>query len=366
MRLLLISLQKNGAGPRDALEFSNALCELRTTHTIIISSGNELLHRYNSNAYRTVRTLSTYNSLMPSFLLWTLTLVRPLQLAIRILREKPAVIFSTHFHPWLTMLPTLCGLLHAKLYVAAHENPFTDKEGGALSKRIERSQLQTADVIICYSEFIKQQLQGKIFNARFLVLPLGAYHSAIEELKNAHLPRIETSGLPLLVSVGRLEPYKGLHVLIDAYELLHAQEIQVKLLIAGRGELSDELKEKIYELGIILENRWLTASEITNFVIQSDLVVLPYLQASQSGVIPLALAAGKPVVTTNVGGLSEQVDDNQTGRLVTPGNPHALAHAIKELLSNPEKITQMGLKARVLGSTRLSWKRAAEIFLDNL
>ncbi len=369
MRLLLLSLQKSGAAPRDALEFSNALCELRTEHEIIISSGNELLKDFNSGQYRTVRVIPTFNSSAPSFLFWTLTLIRPVRLLFLIARYKrqgePYTIISTHFHPWLMMLPTLATLLRFKWYHAVHENPFTDKEQrSGLSKRLEEAQARTADVIICHSEFVKTQLEGKLAHSKIIVIPLGAYASAASQVTLD--PRFTNKNKPLLACIGRLEPYKGLNVLIDAFEILKTRGVSANLLIAGRGTFTEELKAKMYSLGIILENRWLTQAETTGYVVASDLIVLPYLQGSQSGMISLALAVGRPVVVTTVGGLAEQVDDNITGKLITSGNPHALADAIEQLLKNPEKLAEMGMKARVLGSSRLSWKRGGEIFLQSL
>ncbi len=380
MKLLLISLQKSGAAPRDSLEFSNALCELHTEHDIIIAAGNELKKEFISNRFRTVKIIPTFSSSPFSFIFWSCTLIRPLRLLSLILQltKQPTnqlTIFTTHFHPWLWIVARAHSVLKFRLagrsfsevrwFAAAHENPFGEKETrNSFSKNLEQSFLKSADTVVCYSDFVRSELITRLPDKLITALPLGAYISATKDIKID--PRFAEKTKPLIACIGRIEPYKGISDLVDAFQILKNRGVNANLLIAGRGELDDDTRYKIHDLGVILENRWLTPAETAGFVAGCDLLVLPYRQASQSGMISLALAIGRPVIATEVGGLPEQVDDGITGKLVPPGNPHVFADAIQELLKDPEKLAQMGLKARVLGSTRLSWKRAGEIFLESL
>ena len=99
----------------------------------------------------------------------------------------------------------------------------------------------------------------------------------------------------------------------------------------------------------------LVDEEVAKLLSSVDLIILPYIEASQSGVIPLAFALGKPVVVTNVGGLKEQVPDG-CGLIIPPNNPKALSDAICELYNNPSKILDMGADARIYVSVNvLSW-----------
>jgi glycosyltransferase involved in cell wall biosynthesis len=92
---------------------------------------------------------------------------------------------------------------------------------------------------------------------------------------------------------------------------------------------------------------------------RASVVVLPYTDASQSGVVPLAYAFGKPVVVTDVGSLPEVVDDAETGYIVPPKDPTRLGDAIIDLLKNKEKRKTMGEKAYRKGEEELSWGRIA-------
>jgi starch synthase len=79
---------------------------------------------------------------------------------------------------------------------------------------------------------------------------------------------------------------------------------------------------------------------------QASVVVLPYIDASQSGVIPIAYSFGKPVVATTVGGLPAMVDDGVTGYLVPPCDERALAEAVIRVLQEPGQAERMGEKGR--------------------
>jgi glycosyltransferase involved in cell wall biosynthesis len=91
----------------------------------------------------------------------------------------------------------------------------------------------------------------------------------------------------------------------------------------------------------------------------SDVVVLPYRAITQSGVLQVAYACGKPVVGTRIGGLPDVIHAGETGLLADPHDPPSLANTIIEMLTNPEKVKQMGLNARRLAETQYSWLTVA-------
>jgi glycosyltransferase involved in cell wall biosynthesis len=111
---------------------------------------------------------------------------------------------------------------------------------------------------------------------------------------------------------GRIEKYKGVDRLVNAYTSL---KLTTPLVIAGKGDLDEETKKKIKQnVNIINLNRFIEDDEMNWLFTTCKCVVLPYIQASQSGVIPMAYHFGKQVIASNIDGIKENVD-NDTGYL---------------------------------------------------
>jgi glycosyltransferase involved in cell wall biosynthesis len=160
---------------------------------------------------------------------------------------------------------------------------------------------------------------------------------------------------------GRIWPYKGLQYLIEAEPLISRQVPDSRIVIAGEGEDLTEYKRLMsHPDRFSIFNRFIPAEEIAGLFQQAAVVVLPYVEASQSGVIPLAYAFGKPVVATRVGSLPEVVEDGITGYLVPPRDVPQLAEAVIHLLKDQSLRHQMGRQAYQKAMTDLAWSRIAE------
>lgn len=133
---------------------------------------------------------------------------------------------------------------------------------------------------------------------------------------------------------GRISPYKGIEYLVEAMMNVHERIPESELIIAGGGKLYfDFSKYKNVEY-ITLINRYVGMDELANLLYESQVVVCPYTDATQSGVVMTAFAMNKPVIATNVGGMSESISDNHTGLLIAPKDVLALADAIVRILSD--------------------------------
>ncbi|WP_198375814.1 glycosyltransferase family 4 protein [Neoroseomonas rubea] len=135
-------------------------------------------------------------------------------------------------------------------------------------------------------------------------------------------------GTVRFVNLGRLRAYKGLDLLRDAWPMVAARHPEARLLVAGEGD-AEGLAPGLSALpGVEVRARWLSEAEMGSLVSGADVVVLPYREASQSGVAPLAHGFGVPVVATPVGGLVEQVRDGLDGLLARETSASALAEAM--------------------------------------
>jgi glycosyltransferase involved in cell wall biosynthesis len=148
---------------------------------------------------------------------------------------------------------------------------------------------------------------------------------------------------------GRAHVHKGLEYLIKAQPLITRQVPHARILISAHGKdlkrcrqmIQDSNRFEIHE-GVVPGNVMAT------FFQRASLVVLPYLSAASSGVMMTAYTFGKPVVATDINGLSEYVNDGATGFLVPPSDVEQLAAAIARLLSDDALRHQMGENAKRL------------------
>jgi glycosyltransferase involved in cell wall biosynthesis len=137
-----------------------------------------------------------------------------------------------------------------------------------------------------------------------------------------------------LLFFGRILPYKGVAMLLDAFARLRTDSVAVSLSVIGRGEIG-AAPELTTQPGLTIRNGWVAPDAIGGILAGADAIALPYLEASQSGVAAAAYGAGLPVVATPVGGLIEQVDDGVTGVLARGTSAADFADAIRRLIETP-------------------------------
>jgi glycosyltransferase involved in cell wall biosynthesis len=140
-------------------------------------------------------------------------------------------------------------------------------------------------------------------------------------------------GPPRLLCFGRLLSYKGPDLLAGALASL-PPDLAIEVRIVGSGPESRALKALRTCRGVTVENRWVPESQIGSLLAWSDALILPYREASQSGVVAAALAAGRPVIATSVGGLQEQLSGAPQAVLCEP-DVDSVARAIRLWLATP-------------------------------
>lgn len=151
---------------------------------------------------------------------------------------------------------------------------------------------------------------------------------------------------PVVGSVGSLYPVKGQIYLLKAAKKLLQKFPNVKIIIIGRGELENKLKEEAKNLNITDHVLFLGFREDTHELLKAmDVFVLPSLSEAMPLALIEAMACGLPTIASNVGGISEVIDDGLTGFIIPPADPEALADRITYLLENPQCAIEIGKKA---------------------
>jgi len=215
-----------------------------------------------------------------------------------------------------------------------HSIPFKDKYYLKMVKYV----LRQANWVITTSHSNSKILQSLgASSKRLSVIPNGYDPDLFKLIPIAEARR--KLSLPLnkkiLVSVGNLNQVKGHIYLIEAMHLISKKRKDVILIIVGSGPMEKELRRKILSHGLE-ENAFLVGRkmhhEIPLWMNAATLFVLPSLAEGFPTVVPEAMACGKPVIGTHVGGVPEAISHQQLGILVNPGDSEALASSILEAL----------------------------------
>ena len=214
--------------------------------------------------------------------------------------------------------------------------------------------------IIVHGEKLKEQMikEYNIPNKKVHAIPIGEHEVA--PFKKYERKDLKEDG-NLILFFGRIYKYKGLEYLIKAEPLITKEVQDAKIIIAGTGEdFKKYEKMMVNKDNFIVRNYRIPYKEGAKLFQRCSLVALPYIDASQSGVIPTAYGFKKPVVVTDVGSIPEIVDDGITGFIVPSRDPEALANAIVKLLKDEKLRKQMGENAYKKLKTDLSWDKIAE------
>lgn len=241
----------------------------------------------------------------------------------------------------LAYAKVLAKIKHGKKVILAHNiMPHEDWLG---SRSLLRYVFTKADEIVVLSKSclldLKRNLPSRIVRKAIL-----GFHP-IYDTYNGDTSKL--NALPRILFFGMIKGYKGLDVLLESMPIIRVAIPDIRLIIAGTVYKDQALyEEKIRKLdlqaNVETHFRYISEEEVAEFFRKSDLCILPYKSATQSGVIATSYSYDTPVIASDVGGLSEYVEAFQTGILVPPDNPPALAAAVisfygKELLKPMQK-----------------------------
>ena len=234
--------------------------------------------------------------------------------------------------PWVTAFhaPASAAVLRAagdiaRVAIVHNARPHERQPG---SDTLLRTALRPLDGAVVHATSVADDLNQLLPHLPITVVE----HPANLPLVPMPLPVSEP--LRLLV-FGFVRAYKGVEVALDAVQLLVRDGVDVRLTIAGEfWEPIDQWRAAVASRGLAsqveLRAGYVPDDEVQGLFSAHHLLVAPYHNATQSGIVPLARAAGRGVVVTRVGGLAEAVTDGTDGRLVPPGDPIALASALQD------------------------------------
>jgi glycosyltransferase involved in cell wall biosynthesis len=248
------------------------------------------------------------------------------------------------------------------LVLTAHDLlPRESRPGQAAA---QRRLYDAVDAVVVHSDYGRGLLIDRLGLPpdRVHVVHHGAFTHLASQAEAAPLPAQfrHTSG-PVVMFFGLLRPYKGVDLLLRAWQQVHSSLPGSELWIVGHPRMPLDSLRAAAPPGVRFEPRFLADEELPAFFGRADLVVLPYRETErfdQSGVLATALAFAKPIVLSDVGSFSE-VAAAGAARLVAPGDPRILGEAISELLASPQERERLARAAGELARSRYSWDQAA-------
>lgn len=269
--------------------------------------------------------------------------IRNIRRLVSQIREfNPDVIHYQGTHLWFDL--ALPWLRRYPLVFTVHD--IRPHPGDRLSQKtpqwIENFARRQAGELIVHSQYTRNLLLRELPRAaeRTSVIP----HIQIGEAPPSSKAQEEEN---LILFFGRIWEYKGLEYLIRAEPLITAKVPSARFFIAGEGEDFARYRNMmVHPDRFVVHNEYIPEDRAADYFRRASVVVLPYIEASQSGVIPMAYSAGKPVVATTVGGLPEMVEDGRTGYLVPPRDSAQLAEAVTKLLLDHSLRRSMGADAK--------------------
>jgi glycosyltransferase involved in cell wall biosynthesis len=260
-----------------------------------------------------------------------------------------------HFQ-WLPVQPLDARLLPRRrpLVVTAHDVLPREPRAGQLAA--QRRIYERADAVVVHSHHGRERLvvDLELDPEKVVVIPHGAF-DRLAALPDAELPaELAAVQGPVVLFFGLLRPYKGVDVLLDAWKGIGGAE----LWVVGMPRMPLSGLRSRATPSVRFVPRYVPDAELAAYFRRADLVVLPYREIDQSGVLATALAFGKPLLLTSVGGFPE-VAAAGAAELVEPGDRAALHIALKRLLDDPARRAALGAAAAEAARTTYSWDAVA-------
>jgi glycosyltransferase involved in cell wall biosynthesis len=289
-------------------------------------------------------------------------------------KNKPDAVFIKYWLPYFApafgTIARLCKRAGLPVYfildnVIAHEKyPF--------AKQLTRYALSPGDGFIAQSDQVRSDLLSEVPSVApgsVVTVPLPVFDFGIpgRERKTKSNARAElgiSNTCKVVLFFGFIKAYKGLEYLIDAAPMLQGKfGNNIKVLIVGdiygdKKPYLDRIAESSASDIIQLVDGYMPDEIVEDYFVASDLVALPYVSATQSGIVQIAMNYDLPVVSTTVGGLPEVVDHGRTGFLVPPKNSESLGEAIIKFFD--DDLAEKFSSAVAVEKEKYSWDRMCE------
>ena len=354
LKILIWHWGRRGGGPRYTLELTKALCTHRDIELYLsLSLQSEFSDEFNKIEVIEQLNINTYNNFF-QFLIGSLKLPFLKWRFSRFLREHQIdVVLCTMDHLWNGFIAGTIRDAGAFYILTVHDASRHPGENQPWRQWLLARDIVLADGIIVLTHAVGKEIK-RLYNYSSKRIYKAAHGHFGDYILDT--PRELPTMRPIrLLFFGRILPYKGLHILLDMFSDLQKKYPDIELEIWGSGDIS-AYQDRINRLSSVrIENRWIDEHEISGIFEHTDLLILPYEEASQSGVVGMAQAYGMPSIATPISGLKEQIHHKRNGLLANEISASSLIEEIVYLLENPEEYKRLSQGCIKTAHDELSW-----------
>jgi len=354
--VVLLHWGRTGAGPRLTYELARALCA-RDDVRVAVShvAGTERDADLSRLGVQRL-AVATYATA------WTALLALP-RLAAHVVRFRrflraveADVVVSPMYSLWQSIAIRLLLPRRVALVATVHDATPHPGDDHPVKRWARAAEIRRADAVMTLSDAVAAALRQRRGPRRPVFVTVHGAFAGSRPAAARTAPRND----PLVLGFfGRILPYKGLDLLLDATQELRRSGVDVTTRVHGAGDVSSTGPRP----GVEWHLGWVPEESTNEVVSGFDVLVLPYREASQSGVLAIALAEGVPVVVTPVGALAEQVRATGCGVIASEVSAPAIAAAVRELLDDPERYAACSRNALAAASAGHGWERVAADYL---
>lgn len=364
-RVLINYTGRMGGGAQCALETTKALLKENVNVVAVISNYNEELDEWKKLNLEELICIPTYRNkfeFIVNTVFWNFKYGKKIK-KVNQNYEIDAIYCPMHTF-WSRNINRF---VKAKKLIVVNHDP-VEHSGDVYKKwtkmfRTKQIYIEATEIFVHSKKFVKcvedmYDKKGKVFYVPHG--PLELYGKINNKKKIVEYDKDKVNFL----FFGTFSKYKGIQILGKAFTKLSSKCDNITLTLAGSGDFKEyeDIYQGLENVNII--NRWIADEEVESLFIGENIIaVLPYLDATQSGVIPVAYKYGVPVIATNVGGLDEQIEDGYTGVLIPPNDVDELEKAMLDIVSDWEKYLR--IKKNMLEEYKhMGWHSIADKIIE--
>lgn len=342
MKIMIITLNTKGGMVHYTSQLANSL--VKKVDVVVLAP--EGIEQKNFSDNVKIIELKVGN-ILKNVIINTMIFTRPLKFWRTINKENPKIIHFNECHPWTALF--LPFLRKFKIVTMIHDvNPHLGSR--EIDQKIAKKlYVKYSNALLVHGESSKKELK---VHEKIYSIPHGDYSFFLNYNKGMLKEEKDT-----VLFFGRIEDYKGLNYLISAINKISITNPNIKLLIAGNGDFQKYQNLIRNENNFEIHNEFIKDEEVPSFFQRAQIVILPYIEGTQTGIIPIAYAFKKPVIVTDVGSIPEVVDEGKTGFIVPAHDSIKLSNAIIKLLENNDLMHEMGKNGYVKMKKELSWEK---------